>query len=238
MTSAPTPSRRVASLTPLRSAGRATPDRVRVRFDDGEELDVALDVAERLGLRSGDPVDDKLRAELAEQDLHWRARDAALTLLDYRARSRSELAGRLARKGFPGGVIARCLDDLESGGLVDDAAFARAFVSDRLALRPRGKRRLISELRGKGVSEGVARSAVDEAFDGLEADEGALAEEVALTWLRKQGAATRRALAAAPFSDPRERARRRLVGHLARRGFAGAAAARAVEAVQRAVEGA
>lgn len=232
---------RVASITPLPALGRvtrgrATVERARVRLDDGSELDVALEVVERLGLRSGDPVDARLRAELEDADLRWRARDAALSLLAHRARSRSELAGRLTRKGFPGAVVAPCLDRLEEEGLLDDDAFARAFVADRLRLRPRGRRGLVAELRRRGVAEAAARGAVDDVFRHEEADETSLAVDAALAWLRKQGEDVRRELAGEPFSHERERARRRLYGYLARRGFGGAALSRAMEVAGEAAE--
>lgn len=229
----PRPTPRITRLEPRKGSS----GRLRIHLDDDTSVESSAEHVARLGLGTGDPVDAKLRAELADGELRRRAREAALHLLAHRPRSRSELAGRLRRKDFPGHVVAACLDALEESGLVDDAAFARAFVRDRLRLKPKGRRALLSELRRKGVRARVADAAVEEVFEEEEVREDALALEAALGWLRRQGPRVRRDLIAPPFSDERERARRRLHGYLGRRGFRGEVAVRAVRTVEARVRG-
>lgn len=211
----------------------APPERIRVHLDDGSSFEVALEAVEAGGLAAGDPVDEALRAVLADADLRWRAREAALSLLSYRPRSRSELAGRLRKKDFPGPVIATCLDALEASGLVDDGAFARAYARDRLKRGPTGRKRLHADLRKRGVGDDVAREAVDEVFRDEGLSEAELVEAAARGWLARQSLRVKRELAAEPFRDEHQRARRRLYGYLARRGFRGAQVVRAMEAARR-----
>ena len=219
----PSATPRITRFEPLAS------DHVRVCLDDETSLDVSADVFARENLHVGDPLDEHLRSVLEEAALHWRSREAALRLLSHRARSRAELRSRLHQKGFPAAVIRTCLDKLEERGLVDDASFARAFVRDRLRLRPRGRRLLTAELGKRGVAPEVIEGAIAEVFDDEGASEEALAEGAALAWLRRQPAEVARALADPDFTDRRERARRRLHGYLARRGFTGATSLRATE---------
>lgn len=207
-------------------------DRVAVELDDGRTLDVALEVADEARLRAGDPVDAQFEARLLESDLRVRARNAALSLLSVRARSRTELADRLRRKEFPRAIVQTCLDDLEGAGWLDDAAFARGLVRDRLRLRPRGPGRMAQELRGKGVDDAVARDAVDEVFREESVSVPTLAVDVARGWLRRQGPSVRDALLSAEWSDDRTRAQRRLHSFLARRGFTGAVARAALETLR------
>lgn len=228
---APLPSPLIRSLGPV----PGDPERIRVELDDGAVLEPPRALVAELGLGSGDPVDPQLRARLTDGAVRWQAREAALRLLAHRPRSRSELADRLRRRDVPGPVIRACLDALEDQGLVDDAAFARAWIRDRLRLKPRGRAALLSELRRKGLATAVAREAVDEVFRDEEVQDVELAVEAALGWLRRQGPRIRTALREPPFSDPREKARRRLLGYLARRGFRGSAAVQGMEAVDRAV---
>ena len=47
---------------------------------------------------------------------------------------------------------------------MDDAEFAKAWVRDRLALKPKGKRALVAELRAKGVAVEAVESTVEEAL--------------------------------------------------------------------------
>lgn len=101
------------------------------------------------------------------------AREQALRLLERRRRTRSDLAERLSGRGFESECVTRVLDRLTDVGLVDDQAFAEAFLRDRLAFRPRSRRVLSLELRRKGVAE----KDIEAAFEvlGEEIDEPALA---------------------------------------------------------------
>ena len=56
----------------------------------------------------------------------------------------------------------RLLDRFEEVGLVDDAAFARAWVAQRQPGKGLARRALAQELRRKGVDDEVAREALDE----------------------------------------------------------------------------
>lgn len=209
---------------------------MRLSLDDGSTLELAAEVVAREAVAVGDPLDDAERARLSHADLRWRAREACLALLAYRPRTRRELRDRLLRKGFTGHVAEACLEALSAQGLVDDDAFARSFVRDRLRLRPRGSARLEQELRRRGVAPGTARDAVEAVFVAEDVREDALAVEAAHSWLKRQPKAVRAALSDVTRSPARERARRRLHAFLARRGFLGAAARQAAEAARAASE--
>ena len=199
-------------------------NRVLVHLDgmEGPEgidpLEIALDVIERSGIHVGDSVTTKDLVQLQEDDTKWRTRQAALHLLAYRPRAEQELRVRLRSKGFPHASVEWCLRRLEEQGLIDDSAFASAFVRSRIRLRPRGRFRLTQELRQKGVSAEVAEQAIDQAFSNEETSEQDLARAAARGWLARQGATLTESLAGTDRSE-RERARRRLHAFLSRRGF-------------------
>ena len=217
---------RVAGIQPLDRSGLE----VRITLDDGSSLELATEALERSGFGLGDPLGEDDRARLVDADVHLRARDAALDLIARRPYSRQELRRRLTRRGFARGVVESALVALESQRLVDDGAFAKSFVRDRLRLRPRGKRRLSQELREKGVDAGTIETAVSEVFTEQEVREEALARDAALGWLKRQRPETRAALFRRDRSPERERATRRLNGFLARRGFGGETARNALQA--------
>jgi regulatory protein len=161
----------------------------------------------------------------------------ALELLARRPYSRLELRRRLQRRGFPRAVVDSSLAALEARSLLDDRAFARSFVRDRLRLRPRGKRRLSQELREKGLDSSTIEAAVADVFTEQDVREDTLAREAALAWLARQGPEARKAFALRGRSPERDRATRRLSGFLARRGFGGEAARQAMEAAVEALRG-
>jgi regulatory protein len=136
------------------------------------------------------------------------ARKILLDQLTGRARTRKELSDKLATKGVPTEIAVRLLDRFEEVGLIDDGAFARTWVSQRQSatggkgLAPRA---LAQELRRKGIDDEVAREAIDEIDP---ADEEAAARELVRRKLRSL----------ARVDD--QTATRRLVGMLARKGYA------------------
>ena len=200
-------------------------NRVLVHLDGREDLEniepleIAGDVLERSGIHVGDSVTAKDLAELQEDDTKWRTRQAALHLLSYGPRTEQELRVRLRSQGFPHASVEWCLRVLEEQGLIDDHAFAAAFVRGRIRLKPRGRFRLSQELRQKGVSAEVAEQAIDQAFSNEETSEQDLARAAARGWLARQGSTLTESLAGTDSSKERERARRRLHAFLSRRGF-------------------
>jgi regulatory protein len=184
------------------------PDRVSV-FVDGEfRMGLSAEVVLAAGLRVGDVLDEARLADLERRDLSWQAREAALRLLAVRPRSAAELARRLRMKGYGPEIGEEVIGRLREMGMIDDAAFAGMLVRDRVRLRPQGARRLASELRQKGVDEETARGAIRETMEGEATDERELARRAAEKWRPRPG------------EEP-ARARRRLHGFLARRGFDG-----------------
>jgi regulatory protein len=202
---------RITRITPLGPRSQ----RVGILLEDGESVELALQVVLEAGLAPGSSFPPERRASLEAADVRWRAREAALSLLSHRVRSAAELRQRLTRKGFDAAVADTCVSDLLERGLLDDGAFAGAFARDRLRLQPRGPRRILQELRARGVAEETAQHAMAAALEEVGGDEATLAARVAARWKPRPG------------EDPR-RARARLQGLLARRGFGAEAVRQAV----------
>lgn len=194
--------------------GRAT-----VALEDGQEIVLGTDTLLATGLSTGDPVDPRLRATLVEAGVRWSIREAALRLLAHRARARRELERRLRRKNYPGRLVREVADELEERGYLDDLAFARSWIADRLRLRPRGRLALRAELRKKGVDAGTVERALDDAFAPEDVSEREIALELARSWVRRQPAGLVNALLARERSETGEKARRRYQGFMARRGI-------------------
>ena len=144
-------------------------------------------------------------AEGPDADAESVARTILLNQLTGRARSRKELADKLAQKNVPADLATSLLDRFEEVGLVDDTEFARLWVEDRHAAKGLAPRALAQELRRKGVADEVAL----EALDQIDPDEQ---EATARALVRKKLRSLER------FDDVTKT--RRLVGLLARKGYA------------------
>jgi regulatory protein len=132
------------------------------------------------------------------------ARAIVLRQLTGQPRTRAELARALARRGVADDVVERVLGRFSEVGLIDDAAFARAWVDSRHAGRGLARRALAYELRRRGVED-----------EDLDAAVGQLSPETELATAR---ALVARRLPATRGVDGRARVRR-LVGMLARKGY-------------------
>ena len=139
-----------------------------------------------------------------EPDHESVARKILLDALTGQARSRKELADKLAKKDVPPDLAAALLDRFEEVGLVDDEAFARAWIASRQPGKGLARRALAQELRRKGIDDEVAREALAE----IDPDD----EDSAARALVRKKLRTMRGL-------DRDRATRRLVGMLARKGY-------------------
>ncbi|MFJ1756229.1 regulatory protein RecX [Kitasatospora sp. NPDC088134] len=196
--------RRRSALGELPVAVPEAEPRARVRRDaEGErparrrrgaaESDGA-DAPRRRGARKAEP----------EGDPADRARDICLRLLTGAAKSRKQLADALRRKEIPEEVAGQVLDRLEEVGLIDDAAFAEAWVESRHAVRGLSRRALAQELRTKGIGGETAERALlqVDADDESEAARALVARKLRSTAGLERDVRTRR-----------------LVGVLARRGY-------------------
>ncbi|HWB65591.1 MAG TPA: regulatory protein RecX [Mycobacteriales bacterium] len=88
------------------------------------------------------------------------ARTIALRLLDHSPRSRADLEHALARRGVPAEAATAVLDRFTEVGLIDDAAFAAAWVDSRHAGRRLGRRALATELYRHGIDRDLAEQAL------------------------------------------------------------------------------
>lgn len=165
--------------------------------------DVRLGV-EAWGAAAPPPPPEDAEAAGPEADHEAVARKILLDQLTGQARSRHELAARLARRNVPEEVASRLLDRFEEVGLIDDEAFARSWVDSRQRTRGLAKRALAQELRRKGIADETAREVLAEVDPGDE-------EQVARDLVRKKLRTLRNVDDAT--------AARRLAGLLARKGF-------------------
>jgi regulatory protein len=95
------------------------------------------------------------------QDPEARARQICLRLLAAAPRTRAQLAQSMHRGGVPAEAAEAILARFTDAGLIDDAAFARAWVESRHHSRGLSKRSLSAELRRHGVQNDEIRAAVD-----------------------------------------------------------------------------
>ncbi|MEU4655411.1 recombination regulator RecX [Streptomyces sp. NPDC023723] len=146
------------------------------------------------------------RAEQGEppRDPVEQARAICLRLLTGTPRTRKQLADALRKKEIPEDAAEEVLSRFEEVGLINDGAFADAWVESRHHGRGLARRALARELRTKGVDSAL----IDEAVSQLDSEQE---EETARELVARKLRSTR--------GLDRDKRLRRLAGMLARKGY-------------------
>ena len=178
------------------------------------------------GRRRRSPADRRaVNAEVGDPEV---VLAAALRFLETRQRSVAEVRRRLTQAGYQAAFIDIAIQRLGDLGVLDDGAFATAWVESRDRARPRGERALRRELALKGVD----RELVDEAMAERRPDPGG-ADDPDVPAAERLLA--RHAGQLARVADARVR-RQRAYALLARNGFDGEIAARLAARVSTAAD--
>lgn len=199
----------VAIITAV-EAQQKDPERVNVYVDGAFGFGASRMLAYAHGLAPGVQLSREQIDELQRDDRVERSYAAALNFLSFRPRSRGEIEEYFRKKKTDEDVVEAVVQRLERLGLLDDREFARFWVENRMAFRPRGTRALRLEMRQKGLE----REVIDEALAEM-GDETAVAYEAGMKKMRAYAG-----LEEGEFF-------RKMVGFLQRRGFPYEAAAEA-----------
>lgn len=133
-------------------------------YIDGEFfLSVADETVARRLLYENKEIGEDEIPELSKSVLVRRARERLLYALDRRLHSEKELREKLKRD-YPPDIIDAAINELDSLGLIDDEAFARAFCEHRKEALKKGPYAIRQELILKGVSRDIIDVVLDECF--------------------------------------------------------------------------
>ncbi len=142
--------------------------------------------------------------EPSDEKLEQRAKNVLLFQLSRSMKTRYQLAKILEKREIPDEIANAVLDRFTEAQLIDDAAFARAFVNSRLAISGKSRSVIARELKQKGVS-------AEDAQEALSIIDSELEDKTAYSVAKK-----RYQQLSSLSPDVR---RRRLMGFLMRRGF-------------------
>ncbi|MEU3340957.1 recombination regulator RecX [Streptomyces sp. NPDC006668] len=159
---------------------------------------------EPAGEDGGSSFSSRAEREEPPADPVERARAICLRLLTGTPRTRKQLADALRKREIPDEVAEEVLSRFEEVGLINDSAFAEAWVESRHHGRGLARRALAEELRTKGVDSTL----IDAAVAQLDSEQE---EETARELVARKLRSTR--------GLDRDKRLRRLAGMLARKGY-------------------
>lgn len=146
---------RISAIEPQQK----NPQRVNIYL--GGEFAFGLAAIVATWLKVGQDLEDGEIAKLKAADEHEVTYQKALHFLSFRPRSSTEVRQNLSKRRIPEALIDETIERLQKTKLVNDEAFAQAWVENRNSFHPRGKAALRSELRRKGLSDEIVQSVLD-----------------------------------------------------------------------------
>ena len=158
------------------------PDRVSVYVD--EKYSFSLNVNQLLDqkIHVGLEVTEKQLEELKHASEFGKAYERALMYVMLRPRSRREVQDYARRKKWTPENAQAIIDKLIAKRYLDDRSFARSWVESRALMKKTSRRKLMMELKQKGVSDDIIHEVLasssfseSEALDALVAKKRKLA---------------------------------------------------------------
>jgi regulatory protein len=180
-------------------------NRVSIFVNDSFFCGVPQEVILKLNLYKGKEVDEKELEELIREKSISEAKQKMKRILSRKLYSEKEIIDKLRNKGYEEDTIETVVKELKEYSLIDDYAFTRAFIHDRVNLNPKGSFRIAYELKQKGVD----RDIINKIFQEENIVEGD--RERALELVQKR-------MKTKPLNDKRKQ-KQRLYNYLLRRGF-------------------
>jgi regulatory protein len=136
--------------------------RVNVYLDDKFGFGIDLDNLVKSGIKVEKEFSEKEIAEIIKKAELAIAYEKLLRFASLRPRSEKEINDWLNRKKVHLSLHKELFRRLKHLELVDDTAFAKWWIDQRTAFRPKGKRALMVELRQKGIRRDIIESALSD----------------------------------------------------------------------------
>ena len=145
-------------------------ERVAVYIDGRYSFSLSQDQLLRERLAAGQEIDEDRLNELKEKSQFGKLLAHVLRFVLMRPHSVREIEQYLVRKDADAKVTQALMDYLSERGYLDDQKFAQSWVASRMRTKAVSRRRLVAELRKKGVDEvAIEMALTEEGFDEMDA---------------------------------------------------------------------
>jgi len=119
----------------------------------------------KLSLKKGDEFDEEKLAELKSESDFGKNYIRAVDLISRRLRSEREIRDYAFRKQWTKDNTERVIERLYERGYLDDGKFAESFVRSRATLKNFSRRKMVLELRKKGIKPEIIEQVLADSED-------------------------------------------------------------------------
>lgn len=129
--------------------------RYKLTMDDSSDLILYEEVVINNVILIGKTIDKDLKDKIMLDNYRATPYQQALSYIDSRMRSREEIRNLLTKKGYEYDLIDDTISRLEKDGYINDEAFAKAYIRDKLTLSNDGINKIKRSLSNYGVSDNI-----------------------------------------------------------------------------------
>jgi regulatory protein len=142
-------------------------DKLRASVFIADEFAFGINIAtiEYFRLRKKDELSASLLDDIRAFDDRVSAKRMATKFLNTRSRTEREVCDKLRTGKFGPKIIEEVASNLKQLGLIDDEAFARAFIHDKRIVKPVSSKQLAQELGKKGVAKTIIKDILGKAYE-------------------------------------------------------------------------
>lgn len=158
-------------------AQKRTKDRVNIYIDEVYAFSVNSELVYREGLRKDLVIDEDKLKKVVKEDNIIKCKNTALRVVERSYKTEKEIREKLFEKGYEGEEIDKALEFLKEYRFINDDAYTKMYVNDRMKTQGRGK--IKYALKRKGIGE----EAIESALESIDRDEE---RDVALELARKK----------------------------------------------------
>jgi len=142
-------------------------NKVTLRFNTSEEIEISYEIYLNSGLYKDDKVDRKKVNQLILQNDLFLVKNSAFRYLSNRNHSSSEIKVKLRKKGFDIEIINSVIKELKEKEYIDDFKFAESFVKFRIERRNEGLVKIHSELIKRGITSEIISDVISKFKDDI-----------------------------------------------------------------------
>jgi len=140
----------------------------KIRFEDDSYILLHEDLILKYELLIKKELDDELKDEILLENKSYVIYDEAIKYLSRKMRSIEEMKQYLIKKDYTDDLIKKVLDKLKDQGYLNDLAYAKAFVHDRIALSSDGPYKIKSSLKKNLIKDSYIKEALESFTDDVQ----------------------------------------------------------------------
>lgn len=127
--------------------------RFSIYVDDEYRMGISNELLVKHDLKVDDMITQETIDDILIQEEKLNIKNRMLRLIRYRIRSSHELEQRFLRDGYDQKMVGMAIDELAADGVLDNDQLIRAYINDNTNINPRGNRRILFELKKRGIPE-------------------------------------------------------------------------------------